>query len=128
MTPRPRSAKALITKKKNKERLDLTCTIELSGDIMDPASELEKLESAEDEAMAKVLRLRKQRQLLKKRRKEMLRRGLRYLDKLDATKEKERKEAEERERATAATPSTVGFREVDLFALNDAFVLNFGET
>ncbi|KAE8445202.1 hypothetical protein EG329_013699 [Mollisiaceae sp. DMI_Dod_QoI] len=58
----------------------------------------------------------------------MLRRGLRYLDELDAAKEKERKEAEERERATTATPSTVGFREVDLSTLNDAFVLNFGET
>ncbi|KAE8440287.1 hypothetical protein EG329_010131, partial [Mollisiaceae sp. DMI_Dod_QoI] len=58
----------------------------------------------------------------------MARRGLRFLDKLDATKEKERKDAKEHERATAITPSIVGFREVDLFALDDAFVPNFDET
>ncbi len=58
----------------------------------------------------------------------MMRRGLRYLFKLDTAEEKERKEAEERERATAATPSTVGFREIDLSALDDAFIPDFSET
>ncbi|KAE8440322.1 hypothetical protein EG329_008778 [Mollisiaceae sp. DMI_Dod_QoI] len=58
----------------------------------------------------------------------MAKRGLRFLDKLDSVEEKERKETEERERATAVTPSTIGFREVDLSALDDAFVLDFGET
>ncbi|KAE8443628.1 hypothetical protein EG329_001561 [Mollisiaceae sp. DMI_Dod_QoI] len=66
--------------------------------------------------------------MLEQREHEMAKRGLRFLDELDAVKEKERKEAEERERATAATPSTVGFREIDLSALNDAFVPDFGET
>ncbi|KAE8442733.1 hypothetical protein EG329_002873 [Mollisiaceae sp. DMI_Dod_QoI] len=58
----------------------------------------------------------------------MAKRGLRFLDKLDAAEEKERKDAEARERAIATTFSIVGFREVDLFALDDAFVLVFGET
>ncbi|KAE8440281.1 hypothetical protein EG329_010981, partial [Mollisiaceae sp. DMI_Dod_QoI] len=58
----------------------------------------------------------------------MAKRGLRFLNELDAAKEKERKDAEARERAIATTPSTVGFRKVDLSALDDAFVLDFGET
>ncbi|KAE8440331.1 hypothetical protein EG329_008671 [Mollisiaceae sp. DMI_Dod_QoI] len=87
-----------------------------------------KLQLEKEEAMAKILRLRKQQRILEQREHEMAKRGLRFLDKLDAVEEKERKEAEERERATAATPSTVGFREVDLSALDDAFVLDFGET
>jgi len=54
----------------------------------------------QQEAMAKIMRLRKQKALLKDRRKIMLRRGLQYLDELDALEEKERleqKEAEHRE-------------------------------
>ncbi|KAE8440412.1 hypothetical protein EG329_008018 [Mollisiaceae sp. DMI_Dod_QoI] len=58
----------------------------------------------------------------------MAKRGLRFLDKLDTIEEKERKKAEKRERVTAITPSTVGLREVDLFALDNVFVLDFGET
>ncbi|KAE8453597.1 hypothetical protein EG329_010458 [Mollisiaceae sp. DMI_Dod_QoI] len=58
----------------------------------------------------------------------MAKRGLRFLDKLDAAEEKKRKEAEDRERVVATTSSTVSFREVDLFALDDAFVPNFDET
>ncbi|KAE8440292.1 hypothetical protein EG329_009972, partial [Mollisiaceae sp. DMI_Dod_QoI] len=58
----------------------------------------------------------------------MARRGLRFLDELDAAEKKERKDAEERERATAITSSIMGFRKVDLSALDDAFVLDFGET
>ncbi len=58
----------------------------------------------------------------------MAKRGLRFLDKLDAAKKKKRKEAKARERVVATTLSTVGFREVNLSALDDAFVLNFGET
>ncbi|KAE8440296.1 hypothetical protein EG329_009731, partial [Mollisiaceae sp. DMI_Dod_QoI] len=46
--------------------------------------------------------------------------GLRFLDELDAAKEKERKDAKDRERVVATTPSIVGFHEVDLFALDDA--------
>jgi hypothetical protein len=50
----------------------------------------EKLEKEEEEAMMKVLRLRKQKRLLRARRKEMLRRGLRTLDELDAAEEAEK--------------------------------------
>ncbi len=58
----------------------------------------------------------------------MLYRDLQYLNELDATKEKERKEIKERERAITTIPLIVSFREIDLFALDDAFVLDFGET
>ena len=57
--------------------------------------QMEKLDEQEEEAMAKILRLRKQKGFLKARRAEMRARGLRYLDELDALEEKERKEAEE---------------------------------
>src|SRR5690242_20272191 len=49
----------------------------------------EKLMQEEEEAMAKILRLRKQQSFLRKRKKEMLRRGLRTLNKLDAAEGKE---------------------------------------
>ncbi|KAE8441608.1 hypothetical protein EG329_004617, partial [Mollisiaceae sp. DMI_Dod_QoI] len=75
-----------------------------------------------------MTRLRKQRALLKKRKREMTRRGLKYIKELDAAEERERKEGEERACAAATTPSTVGFREVDLSALDDAFVPDFSET
>ncbi|KAE8442458.1 hypothetical protein EG329_003359 [Mollisiaceae sp. DMI_Dod_QoI] len=78
--------------------------------------------------MAKILHLRKQQRMLEQREHEMAKRGLRFLDKLDAAKEKKRKDAKARERAIATTPSTVGFREVDLSALDNAFVPDFGET
>ncbi len=57
----------------------------------------------------------------------MTRRGLRYIKKLDAAEKKERKKAKERECIIAATFSIVGFREIDLSALDDAFILDFGE-
>jgi len=43
-------------------------------------------------AIAKLARLRKQKTFLRNRKKEIIRRGLRYLDKLDTLEEKERKE------------------------------------
>ena len=48
--------------------------------------------------MAKILRLEKQKALLKERAKEMSRRGLKFLEELDAAEEKERQEKEEQER------------------------------
>jgi hypothetical protein len=45
---------------------------------------------AEDEARARVTRLRKQQELLEAREAEMARRGLKYLDELDAIEEAER--------------------------------------
>jgi len=43
-------------------------------------------------AMAKLARLRKQKTFLRNRKKEIVRRRLRYLDKLNTLEEKERKE------------------------------------
>jgi hypothetical protein len=56
--------------------------------------QLEKLDSEEEAAMAKILRARKLKAMLRKRRDEMGRRGVRYLADLDELKEKERKELE----------------------------------
>jgi hypothetical protein len=58
----------------------------------------ERLRSEEEEAMAKILRLRKQQRFLDNREKEMLRRGLRSLDELDAAEEEERLEKERKEK------------------------------
>ena len=73
--------------------------------------QLEKLEEEEEKAtaqaqegMARVARLRKQRALLKSRKKEILCRELKYLDELDAIKEKEKLEREEAERRALDTP------------------------
>jgi hypothetical protein len=63
------------------------------------ASEWEKLEreerrlqEEEEEAMAKILRLRKQQRLFRSRAKDMLRRGLQTMDELDEVEERERQE------------------------------------
>jgi hypothetical protein len=44
--------------------------------------------------MAKILRLRKQKKFLQRRRQDMMARGLRSLEELDATKQKEKEEKE----------------------------------
>jgi len=49
----------------------------------------------QQEAMAKIMRLRKQKAFLKDRRKTMVLRGLRYLSELDALEEKEKSEQKE---------------------------------
>jgi hypothetical protein len=54
--------------------------------------------------MAKILRLRKQKRLLKERETKMTRRGLKYLDKLVAIEEKEKKEREEETRQEPQLP------------------------
>ena len=59
--------------------------------------EEERLEREEEETLAKLLRLRKQKKFLRTRGKEMLRRGLKTLDELDEMEEKEKKEKEEAE-------------------------------
>ncbi|KFY29404.1 hypothetical protein V491_00047 [Pseudogymnoascus sp. VKM F-3775] len=53
-----------------------------------------RLQAEEEEAMAKILRLRKQQQLFCSRAKDMLHRGLKTMDELDEAEEKECKEAE----------------------------------
>ena len=62
------------------------------------ARQKERLEEQEDEAMAKLLRLRKQRKLLIRREAELAKRGLKFLDELDAV------EAQEREAAADPVP------------------------
>jgi len=54
----------------------------------------EEMKTRQEETLAKLLRLRKQKGFFKARRAKIRARGLQYLDKLDALKEKERKEAE----------------------------------
>jgi len=54
-----------------------------------------RLQEEEEEAMAKILRLRKQQRLFRSRAKDMLRRGLKTMDELDEAEEKERAAAEQ---------------------------------
>jgi hypothetical protein len=61
----------------------------------------ERLRREEEEAMSKILRLRKQQDFLRKRRKEMSRRGLKFLDELDEVERRETEEKKEREAAVA---------------------------
>jgi hypothetical protein len=69
---------------------------------------------AAQEAMARVARLRKQRQQLRKRKTEMSRRGLRFLEELDAQEERERFENEVR--AAGGSPPLINDA-VDLSAV-----------
>ena len=52
--------------------------------------EEERLDREEEETLSKLLRLRKQKRLIRTRGKDMLRRGLKTLDELDAAEEAER--------------------------------------
>ncbi len=56
--------------------------------------EEERLDREEEETLSKLLRLRKQKRLIRTRGKDMLRRGLKTLDELDAAEEAERVAAE----------------------------------
>jgi len=69
---------------------------------------MEKLQQEEEEAMAKILRLRRQQALLRRRRDEMIKRGLRSLDELDAVEEEERQREENqaKEMNSVQIPST----------------------
>ncbi len=76
------------------------------------------LEEQEEEAMAKILRLRKQKRFLEQRELEMSRRGLRYLEELDAAEEQERlnkETAEKLSEQTAPEPSSSAFPTSDSF-------------
>jgi transposase len=70
--------------------------------------EEERLEHEEEEAMAKILRLRKQRKSLKTHARELLRRGLRSLDELDEAEAKEKEGKEARERAAVNSDALAG--------------------
>jgi hypothetical protein len=82
-----------------------TANVPSTGDWESIAKQKERLEEEEEEAMAKILRLRKQRKLLLRREAEMAKRGLRFLDELDAAEEKEHLAAEA-ENTLLASPST----------------------
>ncbi len=66
------------------------------------------LQAEEEEAMAKILRLRKQQRLLAGRRHEMVLRGLRSLDELDAELEKEKSDKERKEQALLENQASPG--------------------
>ena len=67
----------------------------------------ERLKAQEEKAMAKILCLKKQRALLKKRQKEMTYHSVQFLKELDVLEEKERKEKEEQEQeATTMQPTS----------------------
>ncbi|OAF56554.1 hypothetical protein VC83_07319 [Pseudogymnoascus destructans] len=75
--------------------------------------EEDRLDREEEETLSKLLRLRKQKRLIRTRGKDMLRRGLKTLDELDAAEEAERVAAEKRdaveaeEQAVSAASSSV---------------------
>lgn len=78
-----------------------------------------RLQEEEEEAMAKILRLRKHQRLFRSRAKDMLRRGLKTMDELDEAEERERKEAEAALACQLSPPPTtsdVVVSELDLFA------------
>ena len=67
----------------------------------------ERLKAQEEEAIAKILCLKKQRALLKKCQKEMTYYSVWFLKELDVLEEKERKEKEEQEQeATTTQPAS----------------------
>ena len=72
-------------------------------------TQIRSLEAEKAEAMAKVLRLQKQEDFLRKRKLEMTRRGLRYLEELDAAEEKERLEAEKQTASENPTTPQAAF-------------------
>lgn len=74
------------------------------GDWVKLEREEDRLDREEEETLAKLMRLRRQKKLLCTRGKEMLRRGLSTLDELDQVEERERLEAEAKQKALEATP------------------------
>ena len=80
----------------------------------------ERLRSEEEEAMAKILRLRKQQKLLRERRQRMADRGLKYLDELDALEEKERLENERGEKEKEMASASVAGPSDDSFAFDSS--------
>jgi hypothetical protein len=85
-----------------------------TGDWEAIAKQKERLEEQEEEAMAKILRLQKQCKLLLRRKAEMAKCGLKFLDELDEAEEAERKEAEARQ-APSFTASEAPSLDPNLF-------------
>lgn len=69
--------------------------------------EEERLDREEEETLSKLLRLRKQKRLIRTRGKDMLRRGLKTLDELDAAEEAERVAAEKQDAAEAEKQAAI---------------------
>lgn len=85
-------------------KCDFKSKLPTLGDWASLDRQRQKLRDEEEEAMAKILRLRKQQRLLDEREKAMIERGLSTLDELDKAEEEEKqKEAAElaRQEATA---------------------------
>jgi hypothetical protein len=74
-----------------------------------------------EESMARVKRLEKQQEFLKRKGKDMLRRGLKTMDELDEAEEKERQEKENSKRASREAVAAIP---ADPFALDPALVLD----
>lgn len=123
-----------------RRRLKCDCVGPEHPDWVKLEREEERLDREEEETLAKLLRLRKQKRLIRTRGKDMLRRGLKTLDELDAAEDAERaaveksaqNEIEERERQkNDARPSPPPTAEVpssdDLFSvLTPSFWEQFG--
>jgi len=77
-----------------RRRLKCDCVGPEHPDWVKLEREEERLDREEEETLAKLLRLRKQKRLIRTRGKDMLRRGLKTLDELDAAEEAERVAAE----------------------------------
>ena len=77
----------------------------------------QRLRDEEEEAMAKILRLRKQQRFLDEREKKMIAAGLSSMDELDALEEKEKLEKErvDKETADVAAPVPSGSPSFDFF-------------
>ena len=84
-------------------RLNKTCDVRLvnrmpsAQDWESLDSQIEKLDAEEEEAMAKILRLKKQKRFLYDRRQKMIAAGLNSMEELDALEALEKEETEKRE-------------------------------
>jgi hypothetical protein len=88
-----------------KRKLKCDCMGPEHPDWVKLEKEEERLDREEEETLAKLIRLRKQKRLIRTRGKDMLRRGLKTLDELDAAEEADRVAAEKAERTLEAESS-----------------------
>ncbi|TVY12487.1 hypothetical protein LARI1_G009615 [Lachnellula arida] len=89
-----------------------------SFDIASLLREQDRLDQEEEEATSKLLRLQKQKKFLRVRASEMIRRGLKTLDELDAVEESEQKECgakQQLEREALASSSALVGGSSDFF-------------
>ena len=100
-----------------------------SLDIQSILREQQRLDVEEEEAIAKILRLRKQKRFLSKRMSKMISYSLKTLDKLNTKEEKERLEREARERLESEnsnpSASTNLFSSIEFPSPSDPFQSSF---